>query len=68
MTSRILFPLVVTAGTLLGLSAALAAGMHAGGHGHAAVFEFGQPADAAKATRTVQVVMRDNLTNRNPLP
>lgn len=60
MTPRFLLPLIA-AGTLLGIGAALASGMHAGGHGHAAVFEFGQPAEAGKATRTVKVVMRDNL-------
>jgi uncharacterized cupredoxin-like copper-binding protein len=40
--------------------AALAAGAHAGGHGSAA-FAFGAPGDKAKATRTVEVVKRDNF-------
>ncbi len=45
----------------LGLGeAALAAGEHAGGHGKPA-FAFGEPGAKAKATRTVEVVMRDNL-------
>lgn len=59
MTSRILFPLALAAGLLAGLPAALAAGSHAGGHGHG--FDFGKPAKASEAKRTVTVVMRDNL-------
>lgn len=38
--------------------AALAAGEHSGGHGAAA---YGEPGSKAKATRTINVVMRDNL-------
>lgn len=57
MNPRLLFPLVLSAGLLAGLSAALAAGSHAGGHG----FDFGKPAKASEARRTVTVVMRDNL-------
>lgn len=59
MTTRSFLSLVVAAGTLLGLPAAFAGGS---GHSHGfAQFEFGKPADADKATRTVTVVMRDNL-------
>lgn len=39
--------------------AAIAAGEHSGGHGAAA--PYGEPGSKAKATRTVEVVMRDNL-------
>ncbi|MDX5360773.1 MAG: cupredoxin domain-containing protein [Alphaproteobacteria bacterium] len=50
-----LFSLVLLLGT-----PALAAGKHAGGHGHGAGMDIGQPADPASATRTVEVVMHDN--------
>lgn len=40
----------------LAASAALAAGTHAGGHGHSV----GQPANASAASRTVEVTMHDN--------
>lgn len=60
MRSLTLCGLAVIAGTVFATSATLAAGKHAGGHGHAA-FEFGKPAKAADATRTITVVMRDNL-------
>jgi uncharacterized cupredoxin-like copper-binding protein len=66
MKPRILFPLVLVAGTALGLSGALAAGSHGGGHGH--VFDFGKPATASKATRTVTVAMRDNLFEPESIP
>lgn len=59
MNIRHFLSLVVAASTLAGASAALAAGSHAGGHGKG--FDFGKPADAANADRTVTVVMRDNL-------
>src|SRR3546814_9885977 len=58
MNTRAFFPLVIAAGTLLGLPAAFAAGNHSGGHGAS---EIGAPAKATKATRTVNVVMKDNL-------
>jgi uncharacterized cupredoxin-like copper-binding protein len=61
MSSRVLFPLVVAAGTFIGAASVFAAGSHSGGHGSTTGFEFGQPAAAAKATRTVNVVMKDNL-------
>lgn len=59
MNTRALFPLVLAAGTLLGATAAVAGGAHTGGHG--TQLEIGRPADATKATRTVNVVMKDNL-------
>ena len=68
MKSRILFPLVLAAGTALGLSGALAAGSHSGGHGHGHGFDFGKPAEASKAARTVTVVMRDNLFEPESIP
>lgn len=62
MSIRVLFPLVIAAGTLIGAPAAFAAGSHAGGHGTGAGnMDFGKPAEASKASRTVTVVMRDNL-------
>ena len=66
MKSRILFPLVLAIGTVLGASGALAAGSHSGGHGHS--FDFGKPAESSKATRTVNVVMRDNLFEPESIP
>lgn len=54
-TLALSFAIFLTAGP------ALAAGMHAGGHGHGHGFEFGQPGDPAKATRTVAVTMGDNF-------
>ena len=58
MNTRAFFPLVIAASALLGLPAAFAAGNHSGGHGAS---EIGAPAKATKATRTVYVVMKDNL-------
>jgi len=60
MNHRTLLSLVLAVGTFAGASTALAGGMHSGGHGHAG-FEFGKPAKAADADRTVTVVTRDNL-------
>ncbi|GHD45874.1 hypothetical protein GCM10017083_14430 [Thalassobaculum fulvum] len=60
MKLRALLSLVLAGGTIAGASAALAGGMHSGGHGHASL-DFGKPAKAADAGRTVTVVMRDNL-------
>lgn len=59
--------LAFIAGSVLSTSASLAAGKHAGGHGHA-TFDFGKPANAAAATRTVTVVMRDNLYEPESIP
>ena len=59
MKFRTLFPLVLVTGMAAGASTTLAAGMHAGSHGNG--FAFGQPAKASQATRTVTVVMRENL-------
>lgn len=63
MKIRTLFTLALATATIAGASGAYAAGSHAGGHGHGhgAAIDFGKPADASKATRTVTVVMRDNL-------
>ena len=61
MNSRTHSPLVLAAALFLVLSpAALAAGKHGGGHG-ATSLDFGQPAKASAATRTITVTMRDNL-------
>lgn len=49
---------VLATGPQMGASAALAAGSHAGGHGHGAAI--GEPGDAAQADRTVEIVMGDN--------
>src|SRR3546814_5749671 len=59
MNSRLLFPLALAAGLLTGLPDVFAAGSHADGHRHG--FDFGRPAKASEAKRTVTVVMRDNL-------
>jgi uncharacterized cupredoxin-like copper-binding protein len=40
--------------------AALAGGNHAGGHGEAGMMAIGKPGDAAKAKRTLQIVMMEN--------
>lgn len=42
----------------MGADAALAAGSHAGGHGHGAAI--GEPGDATQVDRTVEIVMGDN--------
>ena len=61
MTTRTLSPMLLATALVLGLSpAARAAGMHGGGHGTPAL-DFGQPAKASAATRTITVTMRDNL-------
>lgn len=54
---RALAPAAVAIAALSLTPAAMAAGSHAGGHGHPAV---GQPAKPAAASRTVQVDMYDN--------
>lgn len=59
MRIRSLSALALAAAITIPALPALAAGMHAGGHGHG--FDFGQPAKASEARRTVTVVMRDNL-------
>lgn len=61
MKFRVLFPLAIAAGAFLGGTPVFASGSHSGGHGAAAGYEFGQPAAAAKATRTIEVTMKDNL-------
>ncbi len=58
MRIRILLPVALIAGAIAS-APAFAAGSHAGGHGHH--FDFGKPGKASEATRTVTVVMRDNL-------
>jgi uncharacterized cupredoxin-like copper-binding protein len=45
----------------LAATGAMAAGTHAGGHGHDTGSVIGQPGVAAKATRTVHVDMTDNM-------
>ncbi|MGB3068408.1 MAG: cupredoxin family protein [Ottowia sp.] len=48
--------------TVLASSAAMAAGNHAGGHGHGGdETAIGKPGIAAKANRTVNIVMNDNM-------
>ena len=52
------FLFALTLAGLAGTAPALAAGSHAGGHGHGAAI--GEPGDAAAADRTVEIVMGDN--------
>jgi uncharacterized cupredoxin-like copper-binding protein len=51
--------LILAAITATTSGAALAAGNHAGGHGEAGMMPIGSPGDAAKAKRTVQIVMME---------
>jgi uncharacterized cupredoxin-like copper-binding protein len=55
-TKSFVFALALS--TFAGAGTALAAGSHAGGHGHGPVI--GEPGDAAAAGRTVEIVMGDN--------
>jgi len=50
--------LALAVSTLAGAGAALAAGSHAGGHSHGPAI--GEPAEAATADRTIEIVMGDN--------
>jgi uncharacterized cupredoxin-like copper-binding protein len=54
--SVIILPLTLVTFSLAPV--ALAAGDHAGGHGHAA--GIGEPAEASQASRTVEIMMHDN--------
>ena len=63
MTNRnrknpILGVVAITLSAVLFAGPTFAAGDHGGGHGHKAAF--GEPGDAKKATRTINVVMHDN--------
>ena len=55
------FKAFAVAASLIGMipaGAALAAGQHAGGHGHAT--SFGEPGTAAQATRTIEITAKDH--------
>lgn len=58
MLTRLPLAAALLAGAL-GAGTALAAGQHAGGHGHG--FEFGAPGKASEVSRTIDVTMKDNL-------
>lgn len=55
------FPCLLILPALLAMSVAHAGGNHAGGHGHADATAYGQPGDAARVTRTIQVDMSDTM-------
>lgn len=52
---------ILTAVLAVATAGAFAAGNHAGGHGSDAEQAIGKPGVAAKATRTIQVDMHDNM-------
>ena len=52
---------ITLAWALCAAGPALAAGSHAGGHGHGPEAAIGEPGQAARATRTVQVDMTDAM-------
>lgn len=71
MNVRFIAPAIIAAGLMVGTVPALAGpapsgGTHAGGHGAApghphSPREYGQPGDASKVTRSIEVVMLDNF-------
>ncbi len=65
MTLKTNFRRAIAAGTLalcipFGISSALAAGSHGTGHGHGGGVDIGKPGKAADATRTIEIIMKDN--------
>src|SRR3546814_18942636 len=61
MSIRVLFPLVIAAGTLIGAPAAFAAAIPAGGHGTGAGhMDFGKPDEASTPSRPARTVLGAN--------
>ena len=51
---------ILTIASLIGSTAAVAAGKHGGGHGHGGGMQIGERGDPSQADRTVEIIMKDN--------